>query len=434
MATGQPVAFFGMRGSGEWNPDERPLNWRETIMYLYPNGRAPLTAILSMMGSEKTTDPTFNWWSKRLAEQGGDVTNVYTDSILSTVASTAALPAGTILYVKVAAAVVKEFRIGHQAALINIARPEHQVVGDVIQVSESGAESYICVKTLNAFPAGVAPNGTVNYIWVVGNANAEGATIPDSIAYDPKKYSNHTQIHRTPLSITRTAMKTKLRTKDGYQRARQEALEIHSIEMEKAFLFSEYGEDFVDGKPKRFMRGFFPAMREYVPENVHNYAYDADYAGVTWKVGGEDWLDQRLEEVHRYGKGERIFLMGSGALLGLKKTAAVRGTYEFTQAKGAYGISLTQWDTPWGTHYIKTHPLFAQNAAYRNTIAVITPEHFKIRHIDDTFFKKDDEKSSRNNGRDGRDEEYLTENSLEYHFLDGMAVWHGVGLDNKLTP
>ena len=49
--------FLGMRGTGDWVADQRPMNWREQILYLYPNGMAPLTAILSMMSSEKVDDP-----------------------------------------------------------------------------------------------------------------------------------------------------------------------------------------------------------------------------------------------------------------------------------------------------------------------------------------------------------------------------------------
>ena len=41
--------FLGMRGNGDWVDGQRPLNWRQNILRLYPNGQAPLTAMLSMM-------------------------------------------------------------------------------------------------------------------------------------------------------------------------------------------------------------------------------------------------------------------------------------------------------------------------------------------------------------------------------------------------
>ena len=54
------AGFLGMRGSGDFTVEgQRPKNWREMILYLYPNGSAPLTAILSKMGSEKVDDPVF---------------------------------------------------------------------------------------------------------------------------------------------------------------------------------------------------------------------------------------------------------------------------------------------------------------------------------------------------------------------------------------
>ena len=55
------MAFLGMRGSGDWVTDQRPKNWREGILHLYPNGMAPLTAILSKMKEEKVDDPEFKF-------------------------------------------------------------------------------------------------------------------------------------------------------------------------------------------------------------------------------------------------------------------------------------------------------------------------------------------------------------------------------------
>jgi len=56
--------FLGMRGTGDWVANQRPLNWRQQILKLYPNGMAPLTAILSMMGGNSVDDPQFNWWTQ----------------------------------------------------------------------------------------------------------------------------------------------------------------------------------------------------------------------------------------------------------------------------------------------------------------------------------------------------------------------------------
>lgn len=54
-------AIAGLRGTGDWGADERPKNFREYILWRDPNGMAPLTALLSKMGSESTDDPEFSW-------------------------------------------------------------------------------------------------------------------------------------------------------------------------------------------------------------------------------------------------------------------------------------------------------------------------------------------------------------------------------------
>ena len=48
------AAILGLRGSGDFTADERPKNWREMILYLNPNGEAPLTAFASLLKSEGT--------------------------------------------------------------------------------------------------------------------------------------------------------------------------------------------------------------------------------------------------------------------------------------------------------------------------------------------------------------------------------------------
>jgi 3D (Asp-Asp-Asp) domain-containing protein len=48
---------------------ERLGNFRRTVFYQYPNGAAPLIALLSMLKTEDTNDPTFTIYEKRFAEQ-----------------------------------------------------------------------------------------------------------------------------------------------------------------------------------------------------------------------------------------------------------------------------------------------------------------------------------------------------------------------------
>src|SRR6516225_11938493 len=48
---------------------DRLKNFRRSVFYNYPNGSAPLIAMLSMLKEESTNDPEFQIYEKRLTEQ-----------------------------------------------------------------------------------------------------------------------------------------------------------------------------------------------------------------------------------------------------------------------------------------------------------------------------------------------------------------------------
>src|SRR6266404_4635946 len=48
---------------------DRLKNFRRSVFYNYPNGSAPLIALLSMLKEESTNDPEFSIYEKRLQEQ-----------------------------------------------------------------------------------------------------------------------------------------------------------------------------------------------------------------------------------------------------------------------------------------------------------------------------------------------------------------------------
>lgn len=426
------MPFLGMRGTGDWATDERPKNWRQGILLLYPNGSAPLTAILSKMGEEKVGDAQFHWWTKTLATQGGAITNIYTDIGLSSAYASGGA-AGNILYVKVAEAVADEFRIGHQALLRDASHQDVDVNAKVIAVVKNGASSYIACKLLEADDNGASTDlSDADTILIIGNMNAEGAAIPDAIAYDPEKWYNLTQIFRTPLEITRTAMLTKLRTEDAYKEAKRESLELHSIEMEKAFLFGIRTENTgANGKPERTTLGLIPAIKAGAAANVNDYSLNSSYSGQTWLQGGEDWLDAYLEQIFRYGAADKLAFAGSGALLGINKLAKATGQIQLNPTTTDYGLKVVEWITPFGVIHVKTHPLFSYEATTRNCMAIFEPSKLKYKYISDTMFKKDPAmKQAGFTAYDGTKEEWLTEAGLEYHHPTCFGYLTGFNTDN----
>lgn len=431
--------FLGMRGTGDWVTDERPKDWRETILFLYPNGTAPLTAILSKMKSEKADDPEFNWWTKMLPDQSAAPTGVYTNSLLSSAYVSGGV-IGSVLYFKMAELSAKNFRIGHQVLLRDASDFAVDVNAKVIGVALNGASSYIQVKLLEADDNSTSHDlSDCDKILIIGNINEEGATMPTGISYDPTKFYNLTQIFRTPLSITRTARETKYRTGDKYKEMKREALELHSIEMEKAFLFGTRTEGVgANGKPERTTDGIITFLRKNNATLVNDYTLNSTYAGKEWLEdgGGEDWLEAMLESIFLYGRQEKLALCGNGALMGINKLAKAGGHYTLTSQTKAYGIKVTEWITPYGTIYLKTHPLFNIETTLRTSMLIMEPENLRYRYITDTAFFGEGGKTASTgtnaNRKDGTDEEYLTECGLEMHHGYTFGYINGVGSNNTL--
>lgn len=432
--------FLGMRGNGDWVNNQRPTNWRQQILYLYPNGSAPLTAILSMMGSESVDDPQFNWWTQTQSAVGGTVAGVFTLPDLSVAYAGGGVP-GAVLYLQITTTLGNRVREGHQILLRDASDYRVDVVGKVIGVTRGAVTSVLAVRLLEADDN--SPDNDLqncDTFGIIGNINPEGGEMPDAIALDPVQVYNYTQIFRTPLSITRTARKTRLRTGDQYQKAKSEALEMHSWEMELAYLWGIRTQNIGDnGKPERTTMGVINFIRQFAPQNCSDYTLDPVYAGQDWDNGGEIWLKNMLEQIFRYGAEEKLCLCGSGFLLGIDTLANWGGWQQMSPGQKTYGMQIRQYLTPFGTINMKTHPLFSFDVTTRHMGVVIEPKEMTYKYIDDTAFYGEGNQKIHPEGYgqrrvDGTNEEYLTECGLEFGLPQKCAVLNGVGLDNNLVP
>jgi len=419
--------FLGMRGTGDWLTNMRPQNWRQTLLRLFPNGDAPLTAVMSMLGSESVDDPHYHWWTKGLANQRAALTGngVFTDAAL-TVPYTHGAIAGDTLYLRMAAADVDKFRVTHEVMIRCSFDPNVDVVGKAIYRHRAGANSAIGVYLLEADDNSVHHDlSDADVAWIIGSINPEGGGAPQSIMYDPVEWENYTQIFKTAIEETETARNTRLRvgnTNDGgWSMAKEEALQLHGLELEKAFIFGVPSvRTGANGKPERTTAG----IRRFITTNKFNFPA----VGGIWTTTGDAWLDTCLEQVFRYGKQEKLALCGSGTLLGINRLIKANGTIELTQVTKAYGIAVNQWITPFGILNIKTHPLFTVEPTTRNSMLVIDPPFLKYRYLQnrDTHLKE----NVQANDADEKKDQWITEAGLEVHHEEAHAWFDGIGLNN----
>lgn len=416
--------FLGLRATNDFTVNgQRPEDWRTGILLLYPNGRAPLTALTALMKSEITRDPRFHWFDRIFAEQSGPIKGIYTDEAMATEA-TGAQTAQTVLYVNLEEVYARYFKIGHVVLLRAESDPSMDTVGLVQDISLTGATSRLTVRLLQDVTLVAAPAPTaITRMLVIGSAHAEGALIPDSIQYDPTEHSNYTQIFRNSLEITRTANHTYLRTGDAYKQMKKDTLEMHSVEMEKAFIWGVPAEiQGVNGKPLRTTGGLINAIKT-------EGGLQASFPGTgnqDWEDEGTDWFEEQLMTCFNYGSQEKLAFAGNAALLAINRLARKWGKWTYTPQVRAYGLNVYEYVTPFGMITVKTHPLMSQEPTNQKSMIIFEPKNVKYRYITDTTFFKDDTQHGAYR-YDGLKEEYLTEAGMEFHHPKSWAYLNNIG-------
>ena len=427
------MSFLGMRGTGEFVANQRPESRDELILRLFPNGQAPLTAIMAKLGSKSVTDPVYHYWRKTLPAQrvaGTAGAFIYDSSGLGTEYGTTyptGAPIATTIYVKMTAAEILQMKVGHVILFRSSTNYLLDCAGVITAVTVAGASSYLTVKLIEADDNGGGVYlTTCDLVYIIGTAHGEGALSPTAVAQDVVEDWNQCQIFKDSLEMTNTALVTKLRTGDAYQEAKRDCLEFFSIQREKAYWWGvRYSDaDPVTGKPRRFTGGII----KKIVTNRDDYSVNTDFSGQTWLQGGEDWFDAALETLFRYGSTEKLAFCGSGAILGINKLAKQNGNIQIQPMTVAYGLKVGQWITPFGTLYLKTHPLFSFEPTTRNSLVAIEPRNLERRVLRDTKF----EQNIQANDADEKKDQFICEDGLKMDFEETFAYLNGVGVDSTL--
>ena len=176
-------ASLGLRGTGSFSTtgtpgssDQRPKNWREMMLMLFPNGEMPLTALLSKLAAQGTDDAEFNWWEKGLPSQRTLVNNGagYNTSATSVVVDDATL-----------------FKKGHVVM--------NETTNELMIVTADPANSTTIVVARGKGEVAAANITDNDPLLIIGTSYEEGADSPSIITYSPTKVFNYCQIFRTTL-------------------------------------------------------------------------------------------------------------------------------------------------------------------------------------------------------------------------------------------
>lgn len=389
------ATILGLRDVSHFPADERPKNWREAILRYFPRSeqKAPLNAIIAGMKRSPTDDPEFNWFDK-----GSPVR--YTAINYSTGYNTTA----TSLVVDSTSA----FRADDLV--------RNQTTGEVMRVTADPADAVTLVVSRGwGSTAAVITDNDV--FFAIGPAVMEGQRARSGLYTDPTKRYNYTQIFRYPLKLTNTAKATHLRTGKAHAEMKRDALDMHTIDMERAMIWGVRNEDLTGTEPRRSTGGIL----SFLSTNVTNIS-DGSMSQVEWL----DWCKQ----VFSYGSGEKLCLCGNTFLSVINQMAEYYGSVQLQPNADIYGIAVIRYVTAFGTVYFKNHPLFNEIAAHQKMGLFLEPKHIIYRPLVGNGVNRDTQylKNREDNDEDCTKDEFLTEMGLEVQ----LEKVHGV-LTNVAT-
>jgi hypothetical protein len=385
------VYFAGLRGSGSFGADERPKNFREMILWMNPNGSAPLFALTSKAKTESTNDPEFSWWEEtntlcRVRLNDGTDMNSSDTAVVVDSGALELIP-GDILQVETAE------DAGYTAELVRVTA----VASDT---------AFTIARGVANTTAATIPNDT--YFTRIGNAQSEGNRSIASSSTNPTKFTNYCQIFKTPYQITKTALATKFRTGDPKKNEQKRKSFQHAEKIEQTLLWGKPYEttDATNGNmPLRFTGG----LRNFITSNRTIFSADPTV----------DTFLSAVYPVFDYEAGgagdERIVFCGNGALNYLNKLvrSETNSRVTFDKVIEFYGMKLQRWIIPQGVLYLKSHPLMNVHPVYTNSMFVVNPSGLIYRPLTGRDTKV--EKDIQENDADYIKDQWLTEAGFEFH-------------------
>jgi len=367
------VTTLGLFGTGDFETNETPEDWRESILYLFPNGEAPLTAFLSKMKREDTKSVKFHWWEKGLVTKSASNTGIV-------------LAATTLMVLDDTSMIRKDMMLYNTRT------------AEIIQATADPASATTVETTRGAANTTAVNTANLDEWLVIGTAFEEGSKSGNPIYSGPGEVWNYVQTFKTPLELTNTAMKEDTRTGNKYQDMKEEALRSHSIDMEMGFFFgNRHSATGVGGKPVRYTGGL---IKHFITSN--RFDASGTLTPTLW--------NNYMEQLSTKGSMERVLFCGSRFIRVIHEMIQNDTQYRVVTGEKVYGNKYTRLVTPFGLDLLlMIHPLFNSTTYMSKTGVVLDLSNITERTFRDTQFNTD----VQDNDADEKKDVFLTETGLE---------------------
>ena len=371
---------------------QRVVDMDDRISELEPNN-APFVHLMRKLSKKAAFNPEVRWLEQ--------VSMIRFDTF-----SASATSAATALGVTTASA----FRVGDGVRITE--------TGEFVQVTGVSASSIGVARGIGGTTAASATSAAGLYI--VNNANAEGASLRTIKTVKLTQQNNYCQIIRTPLGVTGTEYASKLYGQYANDRVRLQkvgGLE-HERALEATFFYGAKKEDTTtSGAPVRFCGGLF----EYISTNVTNVA------GTLTRATFETFLRSGF----RYGSEEKWLFCSplvNAALDGFAWNSAASSNgsswqqYTTSAPAGEIGVQIKKYYSSQGTVNIVMKRHWNDNADLKGAAFLVDLPNVTMRPLRDTKLLMDRQA----NDADKVEDEYLTEVSLEVQQEATHAYLKGV--------
>jgi hypothetical protein len=408
-------AINGLRGTGDWGVDERPKDFRNTILWMNPNGSAPIFAMTGRASEKTVSDPEYSWWAEtntivRLQTSGaliaGDTT--ITVNSVDPTATSFGVAYGTATHLKPGDLLLVEPPAGA------FGTPEYllvtEVLGDTGFTVQRGAAG--------STPASIASG---SFLLLIGSAYAEGTAAPRAVSRNPVKFSNYTQIFKTTYELTKTANVTEARTGDPWSNDKKRKMYDHSRDIEHTLLYAYRKTETTgdNGKPLRYTGG----LRAFVPAtNVTAFTVPAT----------TDTILSALEPLWKFtasgelGGDTRVCFTGMSGALAMAKIIKAEDSVQMQMGDTIkmWGLDFQELKMPWGRLLFKTHPLLSHHPTFKNSFYILDFAALKWCYMKGRNTVNNDDVQMKD--EDVRRGFWLTEGGW---FVDGGGMTMGI-LDN----
>lgn len=346
-------------------------------------GKDPVTKQGDALKKKETTDPEFKWFEDKFGARE--------DIVASNQGGATSLAVTNGSY----------FSIGDVLLCVKSTQGTSNPTGEVMLVTAVNTNTLTLARQVGDSALGGGLLQQNDIIWIIGNANEEGASIREIKATAIAEALNYCQIFRTTIGITETARNTTGWTKESdfdYQ-TRKKGIE-HLVDVERAFMFGKKELIMSGVHPKRFTGGIF----QRISQVVSNVTTRDDFNGY-------------LRTLFAHGNSEK-YLLASGYVVD-KIGSFAHDKLQILQGEKTFGLSIIKYFSPHGTLNIIKHDLLSGDL-YGKSAVGLDMEALTYRYLSNRDTKLLTNRQAP--GEDSNINEYLTECGLQLEQPERHAV------------